>query len=137
MVLSSAEYLDQFCFIVLRRGLVRKTGFLVAPENDRALPSSLAARPDLERGRAAGAPSAGLEPSIDVDFLALLRWWLPGLLLLVSDIGGKVIQSWLPMSDRRLRCGLARGKWETGPQRAILSERTANSQQKDRKTHSR
>jgi hypothetical protein len=122
---------------ILRRGLVGKTGFLIAPENDGALAGSLAARPDLERGRAAGAPSAGLEPSIDVDFLALLRWWLLGLLLLVSDIEGKVIQSWLPMSDRRLRRGLARGKWETGrPQRAILSERIASCQQKDRKTRS-
>jgi hypothetical protein len=61
-------------------------------------------------GRAAGAPSAGLEPSIDVGFLALLRRWLPGLLLFVGDIGAKVIQSWLPMSDRRH--GLARGKGE-------------------------
>jgi hypothetical protein len=70
-------------------------------------------------------------------FLALLRWWLPGLLLFVGNIGGKVFQSWLPMPDRCLRHGLARGKWETGPQRAILSERTASCQQKDRKTHSR
>jgi hypothetical protein len=40
---------------ILRRFLVRETGFLVAPENDCALPGRLAARPDLERGRAAGA----------------------------------------------------------------------------------
>jgi hypothetical protein len=58
---------------ILRRGLIGETGFLVAPENDGAAPGSLAARPDLKIGRDVGAPTAGLKPSIDVVFLALLR----------------------------------------------------------------
>jgi hypothetical protein len=38
---------------ILRRVLVGKTGFLVAPENDGTGPGSDTARPDLERGQAA------------------------------------------------------------------------------------
>ena len=38
---------------VLRRGFVGETGLLVAPENDGPAPGRLAARPDLERRRAA------------------------------------------------------------------------------------
>jgi hypothetical protein len=74
---------------ILRRGLVGKTGFLVAPENDGAAPGSDTAWPDLEPGRAVGAPRAGLERSTDVVFLALLRLWTFGLHLFVGDIGRK------------------------------------------------
>ena len=50
----------------------RITGFLVTPGDDGAAPGGLATRANLESGRAAGAPTASLEPS--VVFLALLRW---------------------------------------------------------------
>src|SRR5450755_2036288 len=100
---------------ILRRGLVGKTGFLVAPENDGTGPGSDTARPDLERGRAASAPRAGPEPATNVDSLALLRWWPLRLQLFVSDVGRKVFDSWLPMSDRCLRRDLARPLRVIGP----------------------
>src|SRR5271163_4858709 len=86
---------------ILRRFLVRETGFLVAPENDCAPPGRLAARPDLERGRAAGA-----SPRVLSSRRCALIWWLlvrdiTRVLLLPSDIGGEISQGWLPMSDRR------------------------------------
>jgi hypothetical protein len=118
-----------------RRGLVGKTGFLVTPGDDGAARGSLATRPNLESGRATGAPTASLEPS--VVFLALLRWCRFGRQLFVDDIRGKVIQSWLSMPDRCLTCDLARGRGETGPKRwDFLSESAVSRQRQDRNTNS-
>jgi hypothetical protein len=113
----------------------RITGFLVTPGDDGAAPGGLATRANLESGRAAGAPTASLEPS--VVFLALLRWCSFGRQLFVDDIRGKVIQSWLPMPDGCLTRDLARGREETGPKRRdFLSESPVSRQRQDRNTNS-
>jgi hypothetical protein len=76
---------------------------------------------------------AGLKPAIGIAFLALLRWCPPRLQLFASDVGRKVFDSWLPMSDRCLRHDLARRRGETGPQRwDFLSEGAPSSQHQHR-----
>ena len=72
----------------------RITGFLVTPGDDGAAPGGLATRANLESGRAAGAPTASLEPS--VVFLALLRWCsfgrAPSEIILDLDATGRTIR---------------------------------------------
>src|SRR5262249_21224332 len=100
---------------ILRRCFIGETGFLVAPENDRPARRRIAARPDIERGRTAGAsasshvlssgrtvgahgfPSPRYALRLVLAARGIDRIFVP------RGIGGQILDGWLPMSDRRLR----------------------------------
>src|SRR5450432_886842 len=114
MVLSSAEYLDQFCFIVsCAVASSARQDSLLRPRTIEPCPAASQLGPTWSVGGPPARPRLVLRVC-----RAGATFWLSCVggrgLLFVGNIGGKVIQSWLPMSDRRLRYGLpcCRG-WET------------------------
>ena len=97
---------------ILGCGFIGKTGFLIPPKDNGPPPSRLAARVDIERGRTAGShilssgrtvgSSAHVFPSRGYALRLLLHARAIDRIFVPRDIGGQILDGWLPMSDRCL-----------------------------------